>query len=194
MVSIIISGMAGVGKSTVAEIIAKKLKIEVKIGGDVLKDYAAKLGYKGTDRNDFWDTEEGKFFLKLREKDPSFDKKVDEFLKESISSKEMVITSWSLPWLVENSHVKVWLKGSQKTRAKRISERDNIPFQKALEIVKERDNENFLHYKRLYGIELDKDYSVFNLVIDTEIIEPDVIGEIIIIYYKAFKSGIEKSL
>ncbi|MGC8593488.1 MAG: cytidylate kinase family protein [Nitrososphaeria archaeon] len=194
MVSIIISGMAGVGKSTVAEIIAKKLKIEVKIGGDVLKDYAAKLGYKGTDRNDFWDTEEGKSFLKLREKDPSFDKKVDEFLKESISSKEMIITSWSLPWLVENFHVKVWLKGSQKTRAKRISERDNIPFQKALEIVKERDNENFLHYKRLYGIELDKDYSVFNLVIDTEIIEPDVIGEIIIIYYKAFKSGIEKSL
>ncbi len=194
MVSIIISGMAGVGKSTVAEIIAKKLKIEVKIGGDVLKDYAAKLGYKGTDRNDFWDTEEGKSFLKLREKDPSFDKKVDEFLKESISSKEMIITSWSLPWLVENSHVKVWLKGSQKTRAKRISERDNIPFQKALEIVKERDNENFLHYKRLYGIELDKDYSVFNLVIDTEIIEPDAIGEIIIIYYKAFKSGIEKSL
>ncbi len=194
MVSIIISGMAGVGKSTVAEIIAKKLKIEVKIGGDVLKDYAAKLGYKGTERNDFWDTEEGKSFLKLREQDPSFDKKVDEFLKESINSKEIIITSWSLPWLIENSHVKVWLKASQKTRAKRISERDNIPFEKALEIVKERDNENFIHYKKLYGIELDKDYSVFNLVIDTELIEPDVIGEIIIMYYKAYKNGIEKSL
>jgi cytidylate kinase len=193
MVSVIISGMAGVGKSTVAEIVAKKLNLELKIGGDILKDYAAKLGYKGTDRNDFWDTEEGKSFLKLREHDSSFDKKVDEFLKELINTKEMVITSWTLPWLVENFHVKVWLKASQKTRAKRISERDHIPFEKALEVVKERDNENFVHYKKLYGIELDKDYSVFNLVIDTEFVKPDAISELIIIYYREYKIGTRNS-
>ncbi len=185
--------MAGVGKSTVAEIIAKKLNIEMKIGGDVLKDYAAKLGYKGTDRNDFWDTEEGKSFLKLREHDLSFDKKVDEFLMESINKKVMIVTSWSLPWLVGNIHVKVWLKADQQTRAKRISKRDKIPFEKALEVVKERDKENFFHYKRLYGIELDKDYNVFNLVIDTELMSPEVISEIIIMYYKAYKSGLEKT-
>jgi len=56
-------------------------------------------------------------------------------------------------------------------------------------VVKERDNENFIHYKKLYGIELDKDYSVFNLVIDTEVIKPDVISELLITYYKEYKIG-----
>lgn len=190
MVSIIISGMAGVGKSTVASMISKKLGLEMKVGGDVLKEYAKSLGYKGTERIDFWDTEEGKKFLKVREQDPTFDKKVDEYLLKYIQQKEVVITSWSLPWLAKGFHMKVWLKASQEVRAKRIAKRDSIDFDLARRIVAERDKENYEHYKKLYGIELDKDLSVFNLVIDTEYIKPEEISEMLILYYNAYKSGI----
>ncbi|MGC8569140.1 MAG: AAA family ATPase [Nitrososphaeria archaeon] len=187
MVSIIISGMAGVGKSTVAAMISKELGMELKVGGDLLKEYAKNLGFTGTERIDFWDTEEGKKFLELRTQNELFDKELDAYLNRLINQKELVITSWSLPWISEGNHVKVWLKASQQTRARRISKRDSISLEKALEIVKTRDEENYQHYKKLYGIELDKDLSVFNVVIDTEYVDPATISKMLIAYYRSYK-------
>ncbi len=188
MVSIIISGMAGVGKSTVAAMISKELGIELKVGGDLLKEYAKNLGFAGTERIDFWDTEAGKKFLELRKQNELFDRELDAYLNKLINQKEVVITSWSLPWISEGNHVKVWLKASQQTRAQRISRRDSIPLEKALEIVKLRDEENYQHYKKLYGIELDRDLSVFNVVIDTERVDPATISKMLIAYYRSYKT------
>jgi cytidylate kinase len=155
--------MAGSGKSTVARKLAKKYKTKYYFGGDILKELAREEGYKVTGI-DWWDTPEGMKFLSHRKKDLNFDKKVDEILLK-MAKRGGVFTSWTLPWIYDKS-INIWLNASQKTRAKRMAERDNTK-KGILSVVKKRDIHNRKLYKKLYGIELEKDYTPFDLVINT---------------------------
>src|SRR5438105_4844950 len=97
-------------------------------GGDILKILAAEKGYS-TRRDDWWDTTEAKKFMQERKSDPTFDKKVDKKLVEIVRRGSVVITSYTLPWLVkEESVLKLWLRGSPENRAKRMANRDTISF------------------------------------------------------------------
>jgi len=192
MVSIILSGMPASGKSTVAKLISEKLGIKFLVGGDVLKNMARELGFNPEIGN-WWDTEEGKRFLEVRMKDPNFDKRVDSFLLNSIKNEDFIITSWSIPWLVDDNHLKVWLKASFKTRVNRLAQRDNISKTDAEKIIKDRDIENIKHYKKLYGYVLGKDLDVFNLVVDVDSVKAETVAEMLILYYNDFKSNAKNS-
>lgn len=192
MVSIILSGMPASGKSTVAKLISEKLGVKFLVGGDVLKNMARELGFNPEIGN-WWDTEEGKRFLEVRMKDPNFDKRVDSFLLNSIKNEDYIITSWSIPWLVDTSHLKVWLKASFETRVNRLALRDNISKIDAEKIIKDRDIENIKHYKKLYGYVLGKDLDVFNLVVDVDSVKAETVAEMLILYYKDFKSNAKNS-
>ena len=190
MVSIIISGMPASGKSTVAQIISKKLHIRYLIGGDILKSMAKDLGFN-PEKDNWWDTEEGRRFLELRMKDPSFDKKVDGILIDAINKEDCVVTSWSIPWLIGSGHVKVWLKASSEIRARRLANRDGLSLTDARRIIMERDEQNIKHYQKLYGYVLGKDLDVFNLIIDVDNVNADTVAEMLILYYNDFKSHAE---
>ncbi len=192
MVSIILSGMPASGKSTVAQLISKRLGIRFMVGGDILKGMARDLGFN-PEKDNWWDTEEGKRFLELRMKDPNFDKNVDSFLLNSINKENCVITSWSIPWLADNSHLKVWLKASFRTRVNRLANRDNISHVDAEKIIIERDEENVKHYKKLYGYVLGKDLDVFNLIIEVDSVKAETVAEMLILYYNDFKSNAKNS-
>ncbi len=192
MVSIILSGMPASGKSTVAQLISKRLHIKYLVGGDILKGMARDLGFN-PEKNNWWDTEEGKRFLELRMKDPNFDKNVDRFLMDSINKEDCVITSWSIPWLADSGHLKVWLKASFKTRASRLANRDSVSFTDAERITRERDEENIKHYKKLYGYVLGKDLDVFNLIIEVDHVTAETVAEMLILYYNDFKSHAKNS-
>jgi predicted cytidylate kinase len=179
-------------KSTVAKLISEKLGVKFLVGGDVLKNMARELGFNPETGN-WWDTEEGKRFLKVRMKDPNFDKRVDSFLLNSIKNEDCIITSWSIPWLVDDSHLKVWLKASFKTRVNRLAQRDNISKIDAEKIIKDRDIENIKHYKKLYGYVLGKDLDVFNLVVDVDSVKAGTVAEMLILYYNDFKSNVKNS-
>ncbi len=177
---IIISGLAGSGKSTLARKLAKYFGLKAISGGDVLKEIAKEEGYKPTDN--WWETEEGMEFLKKRQNDESFDKKLDQKLIELAEKGGYVITSWSLPWIYGKG-LKIWLEASQEERAKRISKRDGISFEDALRIVKKRDEENVKLYKKLYGFTLGKDLEVFDIIVDTngkdeEVVFKEVLNKI----------------
>jgi len=163
--SIIISGPPAVGKTTIAKAIAEEFGLTHLSGGDILKELAEEEGFK-TGGDDWWDTQEGMNFLSQRQENSEFDKKVDDKLKKHFLDGNVVITSYTLPWLVEGG-VKIWLEGSKENSAQRMTTRDNLSKDNALEIVQKRYQENKKIYKALYGFEFGEDLSVFDKVIET---------------------------
>lgn len=168
--SIIVSGWPAVGKTTVAAELADEFGLEIYNGGDILKQIATNLGYK-TSGSDWWDSEEGRNFMERRRRDPSCDKEVDSKLKEIIKGGNAVITSYTLPWLMKDNCIKLWLQGSPRNRAKRMAIRDGIRYAVATEIVKERDFQNRRIYEDLYGFEFGKDLSVFDFSLNTDMLD-----------------------
>ncbi len=168
--AIIISGMAGVGKSTLAKMLADHYNIEYVCGGDILKEIAREEGYNPTEN--WWETKEGMEFLKKRQQDPEYDRKLDALLIERAKKGNCAITSWALPWIWEGG-IKIWLHASQEKRAERIARRDGISFEEAMNYVKKRDIENVKLYNKLYGFELGKDLDVFDIIMNVESMTPE---------------------
>lgn len=174
--SIIISGPPAVGKTTVAKSIAEEFHLKYLSGGDVLKDLARDEGFS-TDGDDWWDTQEGMKFLNKRAQNSEFDIKVDEKLKELFYKGGVVITSYTLPWLVDDG-IKIWLDGSHQSSASRMTIRDNLSKEDALEITKKRYDENKLLYKKLYDFNFGEDKSVFDKIINTDGLSAEKVIEI----------------
>ncbi|HEX5458211.1 MAG TPA: cytidylate kinase family protein [Candidatus Nitrosotalea sp.] len=169
--SVIISGPPAIGKTTIAKGLGDEFGLKYLSGGDVLKEMAKDQGFD-TDRDDFWDTEEGMHFLNIRKTNPEFDKEVDQKLEKIFLTENVIITSYTLPWLVKDG-IKIWLAGSHENSAKRMTIRDDISVQDALEIVKKRYDENKTLYHKLYGFNFGEDLSVFNTIINTDDLGPD---------------------
>jgi cytidylate kinase len=166
MNAIIICGMPAVGKTTVAKHIASKLKLKLIGGGDILKEIALEEGYNAVG-DDWWDTEEGMRFMKERAGSPEFDKEVDRRLLSRAQKGDVVITSYTLPWLAKDG-VKIWLSGTKESRAKRMAKRDSSSPEQVSRVIEARDRKNYALYKKLYEIRFGKDLSPFNFVVGTD--------------------------
>jgi len=164
--SIVISGPPAVGKTTVAKGLAEEFSLKMLSGGDVLKDMAKEHGFDSSG-DDWWDTADGMKFLNQREENPEFDKKLDAKLTDLFNAGSIVITSYTLPWLV-NDGIKIWLEGSRESSTKRMQNRDNMSTEDAFEITKQRFDKNKSLYKKLYGFDFGKDTSVFDVIINTD--------------------------
>jgi cytidylate kinase len=179
--SIVISGWPAVGKTTIACKLAEEFDIVMYNGGDILKMLAEEDKGYSVKRDDWWDTIEAKKFMEERKSDPSFDKKVDDKLIQIVKKGGAVITSYTLPWLVVDESIiiiKLWLRGSQENRAKRMANRDGISFAEAERITKLRDEENKRIYYKLYGFRFGEDLTVFDYVLNTDRLSLDSLIEI----------------
>jgi len=174
--SVVISGPPAVGKTTVAKGLADEFNLKYVSGGDVLKEMALEQGFDAIG-DDWWDTENGIKFLEQREINPEFDKKVDNKLKEIFLKGNVVITSYTLPWLVDDG-IKIWLAGTLENSAKRMKARDNMDEKNALEIVKMRYEENKKLYKKLYNFDFGENLSIFDKIIDTDKLDAKKVLEI----------------
>ena len=163
---ICICGMAGSGKSTQAKKLAEKYGLKYCSGGEALKALAIERGYKPVERG-WWESREGLSFLEKREKDPEFDKAVDQKLLEIAEQGNVILDSWTMPWLLENGF-KVWLEASPRKRAERVAKRDGISVKEALEALRHKEEKTKAIYKRLYGFSLGEDFTPFHLILDTE--------------------------
>ena len=170
-ISVVISGSAAVGKTTLAHALAKEFGFKSYNGGDILKEIARQEGYV-ISGNDWWDTDEAIGFMKERKKNPVFDKQVDEKLINIAKKGSVIITSHTLPWLATES-ITFWLSASQEKRSERMSQRDKITVTDALRIVKMRDRENKKIYKKIYGSDFGDTLEVFDFMINTEILALD---------------------
>ena len=164
--SIVISGPPAVGKTTVAKGLAEEFSLQYLSGGDVLKEMAKEQGFDSTG-DDWWDTEEGMKFLNQREENSEFDKKLDEKLTKLFNDGGMVITSYTLPWLIKDG-IRIWLEGSHESSTKRMQTRDDMSPEDAYQITKQRFDKNKALYKKLYDFDFGDDKSVFDVIINTD--------------------------
>jgi CMP/dCMP kinase len=161
-----ICGMAGTGKSTLSKKIAERCRLKYFSGGDALKALALKQGYDAT-KEGWWESPEGLKFLAKREKDPQFDKAVDEKLLEYAKEGNVLLDSWTMPWLLKGGF-KIWLLASLEKRAERVAQRDKISVREAFVVLNEKESRTKSIYKELYGFTLGEDLKPFDLVLDTD--------------------------
>ena len=172
-----ISGMAGTGKSTLAKKLAQKYGLKYYSGGDALRALAAAAGFTSSG-NGWWESPEGLSFLAKRAKNPSFDKAVDGKLLEYAAQGNVLLDSWTMPWLVKEGF-KIWLAASAEKQAERIAQRDRMTLAEAREALKEKEAMTKAIYKELYGFALGEDFAPFNLVLDTDNLSADEVFQVL---------------
>jgi cytidylate kinase len=179
---ICVSGMAGSGKSTLAKKIAKRYTLDYRSGGDMLKEMAVREGYTPW-KIGWWESRKGLEFLSKRSKNFKFDKEIDERLLEYANKGNVVLDSWTMPWLVDVQSLKIWLKASKQTRALRVKKRDKVNKKEdIIKILEEKERRTISIYRAKYGFVLGDDLDPFDLVINTDKYREEDIQKIV---YKA---------
>jgi CMP/dCMP kinase len=174
---ICISGMAGTGKSTLSKKLAEKYGLKYYSGGDALKALAKAEGYNPS-LEGWWESPEGLKFLNERIRDPKFDKAVDDKLLEYARQGNVLLDSWTMPWLLKGGF-KIWLSASIEKRAARVAVRDKISVKEAFKVLEEKEGRTKAIYKSLYGFVLDEDFAPFDLVLDTDNLNAKEVFEVL---------------
>lgn len=162
---ICVCGMTGSGKSTVAKKLARKYSLKYYSGGDALKALALEQGYQSKERG-WWESPEGLRFLEKRSMDQRFDQKIDRKLLELAKEGNVILDSWTMPWLLKDGF-KIWLEASVEKRAARLARRDGIGHKEALTALRRKEEQTKAIYKRLYGFSLGEDFVPFQFILDT---------------------------
>ena len=174
---ICISGMAGTGKSTLSKKLAEKYNLKCYSGGDALKELAKEEGYDMSSQG-WWESPEGLNFLNERINDPKFDKEVDAKLLEYAQQGNVLLDSWTMPWLLKEGF-KIWLMASIEKRAARVADRDKITVDEAFKVLEEKEARTKAIYKKLYGFVLGEDFAPFDLVLDTDNLTAEEVFEVL---------------
>lgn len=167
---VIIFGFSGSGKSTIANLVGEKYELRVIHPSGILRDlYEKKKVDLGNTRYNvgFWESEEGIRLFKSRlDEDEPLDVISDRILVQEVEKGNVVIDSWSLPWLTDKGR-KIYLKADLEIRVQRVAMRSSISYDKALEVASMKDEETRKLFKRLYGFDIKQDHEVFDYLINS---------------------------
>jgi cytidylate kinase len=158
-------GDNGSGKSTAAVKVAKELGFKHYHMGQVLRDMAKEKGLTLEELN------------VLRDKDPNFDKSVDDFLVKLGRENDNFVIESRTAWFFLPGSLKIYLKVEEKEAAKRIflelqkqnkrNEGKNLDSEsRVLESIEKRQKKDNEIYQKLYGINI-RDEKHFDFVLDT---------------------------
>jgi cytidylate kinase len=176
---ITLGGLPGSGKTTVARILADRLKMEYINAGDIFRNLAAKKGMT---------LEEFGFFA---ERNPNIDKAIDKKLLE-IARRDNVILEGRLAGimleLADVEALKVWLEAPLEVRVQRISGRDTKSSEAAMADTQLREKSEWDRYYNIYHVDI-RDLDVYNLIIQTQDRTPEDIADEIIEKFEAAQKG-----
>ncbi|MFH0970293.1 MAG: cytidylate kinase family protein [Candidatus Diapherotrites archaeon] len=173
---ILISGFIGSGKSTLAQKLARTFRATYVSASHIhQKIIIEKMKLNKTKKieHGFWETKEGKKGTELRGKELSIDKEVDKRLLQLLNSKKNIVSDARLmPWLYKGKAIRIWLSAPEKTRAKRVGERDGIPARDARMSIRKRMKTDVGIFTKLYHIRMGEDLTPFDLVMNNEGMAP----------------------
>ncbi len=176
---ITLGGLPGSGKTTVARILADRLKMEYINAGDIFRNLASKKGMT---------LEEFGFFA---ERNPNIDKAIDKKLLE-IARRDNVILEGRLAGIMlelnDVEALKVWLEAPLEVRVQRISGRDTKSSEAAMADTQLREKSEWDRYYNIYHVDI-RDLDVYNLIIQTQDRTPEDIADEIIKKFEAAQKG-----
>lgn len=171
---ITISGLHGVGKSTIAKSISKEFNLRYISAGLLFRKIAKDKKLS---------------LLELSEKakaSPEIDAIIDNMQKEEASKGRVIIDGLISSFICKDfANIKIYIKANLETRINRIAKRDGIFFEKALKETLERENNERERFKKFYGFDIN-DISIYDLVIDNSFISASSCIKIIKIYINEY--------
>ncbi len=176
---IILSGMPGAGKSSVAKLVATKLGYRHYSTGDVQRQLAEERGLTITQWGELENT------------DPKYDNLVDDRVKKLLAEEDnIVMDSWIASYFAKESAIKIFLDCEENERArrrlpqKRSTEAfDSIP--KIIEDMRQRVSTNRERWLKYYNHDF-LDLGGYDLVIDTTTLSMEQVADKIIEYVHDF--------
>jgi predicted cytidylate kinase len=166
-----ISGPIGSGKTTVCELLAKKLGYRMVVSGHIFRQMAKERGMSLAD------------FGALAERDPSIDRELDQRMVDIAKAEDDIIIEGRLAaYNLDRAGVdafKVLLDADVEIRAARVAKRETEDLKKAAVEMLERARSEALRYKKYYDIDINDD-SVYDMVVDTSDLTPERVVDLIV--------------
>ena len=174
---ITISGTPGSGKSTAAEMLAKRLKAERIYVGGIRRELAREKGMTLQELNQYATTHP--------ETDVDVDKKAAAQARELETKNKIIIVEGRTQFHFLPQSIKIFMKVNPEEGAKRIwkdlqnkkaqekRNEGNIPsFEAMKKRIYEREEEDAARYKKYYGID-HRNQSQYDLIVDTTALTPE---------------------
>ncbi|MDD4066635.1 MAG: cytidylate kinase family protein [Clostridia bacterium] len=180
---ITIAGTVGSGKSTICNMLSKKLGYTCYVMGDIIRKLANEHNMDIIEFNNLMAT------------NPDIDHKVDDILVKIATEENKLIISSRTGWHFIPSSFKVYLTINDDEAAKRIygdndriSERKTDNIEQAKKNVIKRNVMETKRYMDVYGIDVSKKEN-YDLYLDTSDMSIDEVIEIIIEKYNEWMKG-----
>jgi cytidylate kinase len=153
-----ISGPPGVGTSSVAKAVAKRLKLRYLSPGKTYKSFLDEKEAKAA--LDFWKTSFGS--------SKGLHENLDESQIEEAKRGNIVICGkLSIHFLKDMADYKIWIEAPLEVRARRTAGRDGVPFETALKEIGDRERMERENWKKIYGFDYFYQKGVADLVVDS---------------------------
>ncbi len=172
MVVIAVTGLPGAGSSTIAKLLAKKLKLRYFSPGEYFKSHSRKKTQTERVLSVF---QSGKGKQKL------FHKRIDEMQIELAKKGNVVICGkLSIVMLKNIADYKVWLECSIEGRTRRTAKRDKIGLDLVKEKIRQREKMEMEEWKKDYGFDYRRQREMADIVVDsTKLIVEQTVDKIL---------------
>ena len=164
---ITVSGPAGSGTTTASKILSQKIGIPYISAGDIFRQMAA-------ERN--MDILE---FSKFAEENEDIDIEIDKRQSQIAKEHDNLIIEGRLSGHFVDADLKLWFIAPLDVRTKRISQRENKPYEIVKEEILTRSKSEAKRYHEIHNIDIEN-LEIYDLIINTGNFHPESIADIIL--------------
>ena len=167
-----LAGDLGSGKSTVADILIKRLSAEYYSTGAIVRSIAAEKGMTVGELNKYMETH------------PEIDHEIDAGIAALSEDERFLIIDSRMAWHFTKGTFKVYLSCDIETSALRIMYANrqgehSTTLEETIDCTRSRRESEKKRYTEQYGVDI-KDLSNYSLIVDTSVATPDQVAGCII--------------